>query len=297
MAMVVAYHPGPGFLGLVDSLVCQFGKVMVVDNGDCGTTRKMLNQAVHPERIEQLCNGGNIGIGEALNRGLQYAQQHGYQWLVSFDHDSQIGTEFAQVLFEATSWIESDNKPIAVIGPSWQRVNGQSDMSHVIESNSGRYCPITTLITSGSCINVDTALRLGGFRGDYFIDAVDQEFCLRANTCGCQVLLDRHLTMAHCLGEESAHSLFGKSYWVTNHSVIRRYYMSRNKLLLWCRFLWVFPKWVLEDIKWYGVELMKLLVFEKHKTKKILAVLLGGVHAVAGVRGKLQARYTRFLEL
>lgn len=42
MAMVVAYHPGPAFLGLVDSLVCQFGKVMVVDNGDCGTIRKTL---------------------------------------------------------------------------------------------------------------------------------------------------------------------------------------------------------------------------------------------------------------
>jgi len=42
MAMVIAYHPGPAVLGLIDPLVCQFGKVMVADNGDCGTTRKTL---------------------------------------------------------------------------------------------------------------------------------------------------------------------------------------------------------------------------------------------------------------
>lgn len=296
MAMVVAYHPGPEFSDLVDSLTSQFEKILVVDNGDCCTTRKIWDRVRQRERIDHLCNYGNIGIGEALNRGLEYARQHGYHWLVTFDHDSHIGTGFAQVLFEAETRVASADKPIAVIGPRWRRHNGQSDMSPLIDSSQSRYCPIPTIITSGSCFHVETALRLGGFREDYFIDSVDHEFCLRARSKGYEVLLDSHLAMEHCLGDESRHRFLRRNYWVTNHSVIRRYYISRNKILLWFQFLSVFPRWVMRDIKLYGMESIKILAFEKYKTKKLFAMLLGYLHAVTGVRGKLHERYMRFFE-
>lgn len=295
--MVIAYNPGSGFSGLLNSLTAQFKLVLVVDNGDCSATQKILTGVMQPTRVVHVCNGGNIGIGEALNKGLLYAHEHGYTWLLTFDHDSQVGPDFASVLFSASSHFTSVANPIAVIGPVWKRASGDSDFSASIQSDSGRYCPVLSLITSGSCVNVAAAILLGGFREDYFIDSVDHEFCLRAKSIGYEVLLDSHLTMDHCLGDESRHVFLNRNYWVTNHSVVRRYYISRNKILLWCQFFSVFPRWVIRDIKWHSVELMKLLAFEKRKTKKILAVLLGCIHAVTGVRGKLQDRYMGFFGL
>ena len=56
------------------------------------------------------------------------------------------------------------------------------------------------VISSGSLVDVERAASVGPFRADYFIDAIDLEWCFRANACGFSIWIANEVTMDHRLG-------------------------------------------------------------------------------------------------
>jgi rhamnosyltransferase len=73
---------------------------------------------------------------------------------------------------------------------------------------------------------------LGPFRDDLFIDQVDHEYCLRAHRNGYDVVQVGDAVIEHTLGDRTVHSVGGLPVVTSNHSALRRYYITRNRLMV-----------------------------------------------------------------
>ena len=66
--------------------------------------------------------------------------------------------------------------------------------------------------------------HVGGFRDDFFIDHVDDEFCLRVRRAGGRVWRLNKSLIEHRIGDPS------RSRWALNHPPLRWFYMVRNHI-------------------------------------------------------------------
>lgn len=80
------------------------------------------------------------------------------------------------------------------------------------------------IVTSGSLLPLTAYERVGPFREDFFIDAIDYVFCMRARAKGFRVVKVCRLGMTHCLGHMTKHRVLGIRVETYNYSPVRRYY-------------------------------------------------------------------------
>jgi rhamnosyltransferase len=107
---------------------------------------------------------------------------------------------------------------------------------------------------------------------------------------GYQVLEVRDARLTHSLGDLSTHRLGGRQIRVTNHSATRRYYMSRNRLILWRRYFRSEQAWVRRDMRAFALELLRIVLYERESRAKLRMVVRGVLDAIRGVRGPLNSR-------
>jgi rhamnosyltransferase len=89
------------------------------------------------------------------------------------------------------------------------------------------------LITSGSIINVDIAIKVGMFDENLFIDGVDTEFCLTLWGNRYKTILVKSIVLKHSLGftvNQITPSL--RKEYRTIHNKKRIYYIVRNHFYL-----------------------------------------------------------------
>ncbi|MDO8903918.1 glycosyltransferase family 2 protein [Hydrogenophaga sp.] len=243
-AIVVTYQPElPVLTPLLEQLDAAGCDFIVIDNGssNSGEIQAVLNGKLHA--LGFIENGRNIGQAAALNVALDKVKIHGHELALLFDQDSSIGPDFVSRMLRA--WGEAQRvKPdhVAAIGP------------RLVEPRSGRRMPFRTfhrllekketrvradadlietafLITSGSLISMVALGRIGAMRSDYFIDNVDLEWCFRARASGFELYGTDHATLQHRIGEDSSNPLVRHGI-VVQHSALRYYYSTRNRLHL-----------------------------------------------------------------
>jgi rhamnosyltransferase len=76
----------------------------------------------------------------------------------------------------------------------------------------------------------------------------------------------------------------------TNHSRRRRYYITRNRIIVWRTYARVEPRYVAYDVKASAKELVKLALFEDDRGGKIRAVVRGTWDAIRGFTGEAPGR-------
>ncbi len=91
---------------------------------------------------------------------------------------------------------------------------------------------VALLIASGSLLPAAVLQRLRGMRGDYFIDHVDTEWCLRARAAGYRLAVVPAAQLRHRLGDTVRTVWFFGRRQVAWHTPLRDYYMFRNTLLM-----------------------------------------------------------------
>jgi rhamnosyltransferase len=131
------------------------------------------------------------------------------------------------------------------------------------------------VITAGSLLAVGAALAVGGFREDFFIDFVDIELCLRLRHAGLRVIRSSAPTIQHEVGQPRRHRLLNREVTATHHNALRRYYMTRNRVIVWQEYLGRERSFVLHDMKRFAKELVKLVLFEDGRTRKLLQLARG----------------------
>ncbi|PSH03639.1 MAG: hypothetical protein CXZ00_11345 [Acidobacteria bacterium] len=278
-AVVVTYNPDPTFLENIAILGAQVNHIVVVDNGSFGGTEQHLRALQARQDCTVIRNRQNLGIAVALNLGVKYALEAGFNWVATFDQDSRVSDGFISRLLETYQQASHPEK-IAIIAPTY--VDRESGIQQpIMRARNGE-----NLVTmaSGNLLPSSAIQNVGLFDESLYMDYVDIEFCLRARRKG-MLILQSPAVLFHSCGRLTHHRLFGRRFGASNHSAERRYYITRNRLRLIMPYAtdW---SWLWREIKMMLAEATKIVLVENSKWKKFRAMAAGTADALSGKTGK-----------
>ena len=287
-AIIISYNPDNNLLDSINLLINQVEKIIIVDNGSESEKKKNINliKDINNEKIKIIFNQENLGIATALNIGVKDALKQGYNWILTMDQDSKVSSNMIEEMIEVYSTIdESERKDILSIFPNFVDERIQS-----IEENSemNAYEYVDADITSGNLLKAEVFDKVGFFDDSLFIDLVDTDFCMRLNEENIKMIKVRDAILYHSLGEsQTVKSIFGK-FNTSNHSALRRYYMTRNRFYTWEKYKDLNSFTLNRDKKLFKKEFIKIILGENDKINKIKMVFKGYKDYKKGIRGKLK---------
>jgi rhamnosyltransferase len=292
-AIVVTYFPDEHFGERLEKIYSQVGKIIIIDN-TVEESRGALSQSTVHDDIEIVINNENVGIGAALNQGVSRAIKLGFEWVITFDQDSWVHPDLVKILI---SIYDQQSRPelVGVIGCNFEDENTHTTaMKHLV--GGPKFVETQTVITSGSLLSIPTLKKVGPFRSDFFIDFIDYEYCLRLLQSGYTVIVSTAPLMKHALGCAtllSVESRVGRlSLVLTNRSPLRRYYMTRNGLLVAKTYFLVAPKWALRSLaSLLGFAVLKIPWEKDSRARKFWATIVGAFDALRSKTGKAQASW------
>jgi rhamnosyltransferase len=230
-AVVVTYKPDLSRLReVLEAVALQVQEVLVVDNGsDNRHEIEELVAEVPNGRLEKL--PGNLGIGAALNVGVEVHLAAGRDWILTLDQDTVVYAGSVEGLLDELSLLgEELSQSTGVVGmsrgkpPPRGRRRQWIDRSLLV-AEYRTFRELRSVITSGNLVR---AAVFGSVQYDegFFIDQVDVRFCADVRRAGWRVLEFREQTMDHQLG----HTVELKAGSRIYEGGIRLYYISRNGL-------------------------------------------------------------------
>ncbi len=266
-AVIVTYHPDAGFADRFARIARQVAGVVIVDNHSGAEIVQRLRQL--PATL--IANDDNLGVATALNQGCRWAAEQGYQYALLFDQDTLADENLT------TSLLRLTDDDVALVGANYRDVLGHTPR------------PTTdAVITSGSLLSLAAYQAIGPFRDDFFIDSVDIEYCLRARTKGYRIVQSIEQLMTHSIGHQTRHRFLWKEVTCSNHSPLRRYYITRNRLLLAREYISTQPRWVFHHLRGLFNHCVLAMLYEKQRSCKLRAIVLGFWHAIINRRGRLE---------
>ena len=284
-AIIVSYNPDSNLFDSINLLLNQVEKVIIVDNGSKEKYVKYI-KSINEDKIEIILNKENLGIATALNIGVRKALENGYEWILTMDQDSKASPDMVKKMFKVYNSINrEERKDILSIFPNFVDERIQSIEEN---SNMNSYEYVDADITSGNLLRKEVFEKVGFFDDSLFIDLVDTDFCMRLNEKGIKMIKIRDAVLYHSLGESKTIKGILGSFNTSNHSALRRYYMTRNRFYIWEKYKGLNSFTLNRDKKLFKKEFVKIILGEKDKVNKIKMVLRGYKDYKKGIKGKLK---------
>jgi rhamnosyltransferase len=240
-ALVVLYNPDSSLLNrLLSSVLDQVDGIIAVDNTDGSSALWPDYLDQYREHVTYIPLGINKGIAEAQNIGIDLSIKSGYSHVLLLDQDSALSPGMVNKLLAAEK--ELLNKGDKIAGMSPQVTDGRTGnrpcaclyrwlraRELFCAVNSREPVQTDSFIASGSLIRTSALQVLGTMRSDLFIDHVDTEWALRAQSAGYKCYCVPDAILMHSIGDAAA-KVLGRSIHI--HSDIRHYYQLRNEVYL-----------------------------------------------------------------
>jgi rhamnosyltransferase len=297
-ALIVTYNPAQGLEQHLDDLYTEFDEIIIVDNGSNTEVRDILAKQIRQRgtALEVIFNDQNLGIATALNQGFSRAIELGYNQIITLDQDSTPKPGMKRALVDGFQ-DHPNREKLAVLAPViHEELLGRPPryvraynkiLFERVSCDQGYLRNVTFVITSGSLYDLNLYRVIGPFREDFFIDAVDTEYCLRAAQMGYEVSVTCGARLNHALGSRQKRMVLGHEQSPTFHSPIRWYYISRNRVFMLRMYALRFPHWFFFEmavtITWLG----RMLLFEDRRLLKLKAFFLGIRDGVGKKSGKI----------
>lgn len=207
--------------------------VLVVDNASRDATPARVRERFPQAQVIE--TGANLGFAAGNNVGLRYALDHGYDYALLLNNDTEVAPDFLSALVDAA---EADEQ-IGVVGPTiyyherpdmiWT-AGGQIDWQHGTSSmlgigtlDQGQYAlPAEVDFVSGCALLCKRAAleRAGLLDERFFMYYEETEWCVRAARAGMRLL---HVPAARIWHKIPLDARADQPYVA--------YYMTRNRLL------------------------------------------------------------------
>jgi len=282
-AIIVTYNSGPEVRDCVASVAGQVQKIVITDNGSAGNTISILKKIEddYSPRVIIIQNSDNLGIAAALNRGVKFALEEGYDWVLTLDDDSVAEPGMIQKMLRAYFQMPSGERDsIAVMAPNYTILKG---LAYGVKSP--RTIPVA--ITSGQLVKTSVFKKAGFYKEELFIECVDHEFCLRLLKRGFKTFLIPDAILKQRIGPSpELRRILWKKFVVAHHLPHRYYYIFRNNVFLYKTYWNVAPKWMFKNILSNVAVFLKMLFFEERKLGKIKMIMAGCVDGIIGRHGK-----------
>lgn len=287
-AIIVSYNPDNNLLDSVNLLINQVEKIIIVDNGSKDKNKKDINliKDIDSKKINIIFNEENLGIATALNIGVKQALNDGYDWILTMDQDSKASSNMIEKMLEVYNNIDKNKRDnILSIFPNFVDERVQSIEEN---SNMSSYEYVDADITSGNLLKAEVFDKVGFFDDSLFIDLVDTDFCMRLNEKNIKMIKVRDAILYHSLGESQSVKSGLLKFNTSNHSALRRYYMTRNRFYTWEKYKDLNSFTLNRDKNLFKKEFVKIILGEKDKVNKIRMVFKGYKDYKKGIRGKLK---------
>lgn len=279
--MIVTYHPSPAMVAQFHEVLSQVDEVVVVDNASSSDEVQMLREASNELGFRLIENVENLGIAEALNQGVRTVKESGHSWVLLLDQDSKLTEGFVEQMLNTWS-THPQKKLLAAIHPRYLDPNTGFQSAVRRASDGG---PVTSM-TSGAIMPTWVFDKIGWFASEYFIDCVDTEYCFRIRAAGYVIADSPHAELDHATGNSKACDILGFRFRPTHHNALRRYYMSRNRIVVFRKYISIFPRWVLASMYDSVRDTVKCLLGEPDRSVKLRRILLGTWDGLTGRMGR-----------
>jgi rhamnosyltransferase len=292
--VVVTYQPDTEAITNLQLIAESCPKLFVIDN----TPRRDTTSFPTLEGATVVKLGENIGLAAALNRGIRLAGLEGYEDIFLLDQDSRLPESFFMKMLCFKSVSDKKTATGALYVPNFYDRNTKTFARFPLLTRASlrrRTCselrdrPLRgalIAITSGTLIAYSKYLQIGQLREDYFIESVDNEYCLRVWKRGFRVALNCRVTIDHAIGKRVVRRFLGLKLRPNFHAPLRRYYMARNGIRTSLDYFAAFPLYLPFIIAGLFLEVLSILLYERSKTRKICALLVGLLHGLIGPMGK-----------
>src|SRR6187551_853601 len=274
--VVILYNPSGDLIGNIRSYVTVLDLLIVIDNSDKDHAFLPVLRNHFPS-IQYVKNDDNVGIAKALNQAAAIALKEKGKWLLTMDQDSRFAEGSIEKLVAMTDVVPTD---IAIITP----VHVNKDV--VLKPYAQSWQLIKKTMTSGNLLNLKAFETCGPFEEKLFIDYVDHEYNFRLRKAGFKLVLVNTSHLLHNLGDIDSYKFAFFSMKTTNHSADRRYYISRNRLYVICKYFTFAPKFFFKELHQQFVDCLRILFLEKNKASKFRAVMAGTKDWLFGNYGK-----------
>ena len=173
LAIIVTFNPQLEHLyEFVIELSKQFSSILIIDNNSDNYTKvfNKVNLTNENCKIIFLKNTSNIGLASAQNQGAKYVLDNSYKAFCIFDQDSDIKSDYLNVLINDYNLLISKGIQVGAIGPCV--VDKSSNFSYPVSIYKGMLLKRKTLkisevaecsyiISSGSLITTKTLKEVG----------------------------------------------------------------------------------------------------------------------------------------
>ncbi len=277
--VVVLYEPSASVAANVLSYADDVDPLIVVDNSPHQSASAITPLLERPNVVYET-HPDNTGVSGALNLAARTAAAKGCRYLLTMDQDSVAPAGMVAALMAVL-----DNDPsIGMAGPFHLDRNAPDKVPGAGTAD------VATLMTSGSLLRMDAYRTAGPFRDDFFIDYVDDEYCLRLQASGFRVVRANHVVLEHSQGDKTTASFFGRIVRPTHHSPERYYYQSRNRVYLRRLHGRAFPEFFRYERRLHLGRLTKMILYERDRIRKALMVARGIFAAWKGEVGRRRPR-------
>lgn len=282
VAGIVLYNPELKRLSEnLKACMPQVDSVVLIDN-DSKNVLEIQEILKSKDKIALLKNKKNQGIAYALNQILDYAKEQDADFFLTLDQDSVMDREYVPKMIDKVSANCQLNR-IGIICPQTADVNlPKEELKHGIELINDP----KLVVTSGCLTNTEAATEIGGYNNNLFIDYVDVDFNERLLLAGYRIVRNNETILHHELGRSEYRRILGLKILVDNHNVVRRYYITRNRL--WFSKRYFGTKGYLKERVKVFLTIVKILLFEDDKSKKVQAIHKGINDFKNGVTGQYE---------
>lgn len=229
-AIIVTFNPEKKNLLIQHkALYFQVDGLVYVDNNSEDTT---FISEISDDKTFIIINKKNEGLASAQNVAIKKAKKEGADFILLMDQDSIPSADMVGCLMDCYYYASRDFK-VSAIGPNVFNTNSTSNdkMSKGVMINGIKIrrfeieelSLVSYCISSGSLIPIQVIEEVGMMKECLFIDGIDIEWGIRANSKGYKSFQTNKTILYHSLGN-------GNHNIIKSHSSYREYFIVRNSI-------------------------------------------------------------------
>lgn len=217
-------------------------------------------------KIEVRTTNRNEFLAYPFNTCIKWAEKNDFTHVLTLDQDSYFDERNFNLFLDQINNEKINN--IAIYTPS---INTN-------QNTSGNSEKIKFAFTSGSVHPIEVFKKVGYFREDFLIYAIDVEFSFRVRANGYSIIRYANVILNHSMGYAKKNKL---GLLINNYSALSTYYIIRNTLIMWNEYPNEFSKIDRTTfIKYKIVYRLIKMIFESHRLLKIKAIFVGTYHGL-----------------
>jgi GT2 family glycosyltransferase len=220
-------------------------EVLVVDN--CSTDGTLKRR--FPSIVQIVRHAQNLGTSGAVISGMQYAAEHGFDWIWLFDADSAPHKDALEKLVDLYRTFPTDLQDQVWLMASLLVEESTRTPYHAFTLGGGRLREVRpgperrvyefdAAMWSGSLYKVSAVREVGYPIGDYVLDIGEFDYGYRGRRRGYRAFLHQDSLVEHNIGGQPSrtstiHALGPFRLTLFELPPIRCYYLIRNHLYFW----------------------------------------------------------------